>query len=63
MNRGATIQFRIMLKPIWTQIARLLKTWCKDSYFTLQRIGYIMTRSPTAASESAKTKEKMSERV
>ena len=37
----------IMLKPIWIQIWRVLKTWCKVSYCTLHMIGYIMTRRPT----------------
>jgi len=48
MKRGATIQLTRMLKRIWIQIARSRKTWWSDSYWTLQRMGYIMTSRPTA---------------
>ena len=42
------IQLRIMLKAIWIQISFVRNTWCKDSKRTLQRMGYIMIRRPTA---------------
>lgn len=48
IKKGATIQFTTTLKPICFQSALFVKSWCRDSYWTLHRMGYIMTRSPTA---------------
>ena len=48
MRRGATIQLTNTLKPICFQMPRCEKIWCNTSYCTLQRIGYIITSSPTA---------------
>ena len=48
MKSGATIQFTTRLNPICTHTRRNRKISCKDSYRTLQRIGYIMTKRPIA---------------
>lgn len=48
MKRGATIQLTTRLKASWIQISRVRKTMCSFSYCTLHKMGYIMTRSPTA---------------
>lgn len=48
MRKGAMIQFMMMLKVSWTKMSRLLKILCSASNRTLQRMGYIMTSSPTA---------------
>jgi len=48
MTSGATTQFTTTLNKICTQISLFPSTLCKLSYFTLQRIGYIITSNPTA---------------
>ena len=48
MSKGATTQLMAMLNRICIQISRLRKTWWRVSNLILQRMGYIMTRSPTA---------------
>lgn len=48
MTRGATIQFTAILKPSCIHIWRCAKARRRILDFTLQRIGYILTRSPTA---------------
>lgn len=45
------IQLTNILKAICFQISRVRNTWCKLSYRTLHKIGYIMTRRPTAVVE------------
>jgi len=49
IKNGAMIQLSNMLKPIWIQSCFDRKAWCKVSYLTLHRIGYIMTSKPIAA--------------
>ena len=48
MRKGATIQFRRMEKVIWSQVCLVRRARCRDSYFTAQRIGYIIVRRPMA---------------
>ena len=48
MRKGAMIQFKMMLKPIWIQSSRDLNAWCSVSNCTLQRMGYIITSRPIA---------------
>lgn len=48
MTRGAMIQLITKLNPSWTHKAFVLKIKLSSSNWTLQRMGYIMTMSPTA---------------
>lgn len=48
MKRGAIIQFRTKEMAIWIQSAREFSKRWSVSKRTLQRIGYIITRSPMA---------------
>lgn len=56
MKKGATIQLTKTLKPICFQAPLCEKMRCKISYCTLQRIGYIITSSPTATAVSQDAK-------
>jgi hypothetical protein len=53
IKNGATIQLSKILKPIWIHSCFDRKAWCKVSYLTLHKIGYIMTSKPIAASKTA----------
>ena len=48
IRKGATTQFTNTLKASCVHISRCEKTSCRVSYRTLQRMGYIITSSPTA---------------
>lgn len=48
IRNGAIIQFISTLNEICFQRSRCAKSMWSDSYRTLQRMGYIMTSSPTA---------------
>ena len=61
MTKGATIQLMTMLKPIWIQISLAWNTSCSFSYWTLQRMGYIMTSRPMAEAVLASTPQRVDE--
>lgn len=48
IKNGATIQLSKILKPIWIQSCFDWKAWCRVSYLTLHKIGYIITSKPIA---------------
>ena len=48
MISGATIQLTTRLNPSWIQTCLVRKMSCSVSYWTLHRMGYIMTRRPMA---------------
>lgn len=48
IKNGATIQLSKILKPIWIQSCFDRKAWCKVSYLTLHKIGYIIISKPIA---------------
>ena len=52
MNKGAMSQLTTTLNARWIQTCFSLKMWCRRSYCTLQRMGYIMTSKPTATCKS-----------
>lgn len=53
IKNGAMIQLSKILKPIWIQSCFDRKAWCKVSYLTLHRIGYIITSKPIAVCKHA----------
>lgn len=55
IKNGATIQLSKMLKPTCIHSCFDRKAWCKVSYLTLHRIGYIMTSKPIAVFKHAQS--------
>jgi hypothetical protein len=55
IKNGATIQLSKTLKPTWIHSCFDRKAWCKVSYLTLHRIGYIMTSKPIARFKNAQS--------